>query len=111
MIVCAQAGLGMLMCIDKVSREVIESCPVLGFELQQWIQDVKVFAKSSQNALKDMADRCGVEELNGVCSSLIAADAKGSDISYPLRQQSEAIARASLQPAAAKRRRTADHSV
>src|SRR5262249_61097696 len=43
------------------------------------------------SALKEMADRCGVEELSGVASTLIACEAKGSDIGYPLKQQSEAI--------------------
>jgi tight adherence protein C len=91
MIVCAQAGLGLLMCIDKVSKEVADSCPYLSAEFQQLIQDVKIFAKSVGNALKDMGERCGVEELSAVASSLIASEAKGSDISYPLKQQSEAL--------------------
>lgn len=91
MIVCAQAGLGLLMCIDKVSKEIADSCPYLSAEYQQLIQDVKIFAKSVGNALKDMGERCGVEELSAVASSLIASEAKGSDISYPLRQQSEAL--------------------
>ncbi len=91
LIVCAQAGLGLLMCIDKVSKEVEESCPYLSAEFKQLIQDVKIFAKSVGNALKDMGERCGVEELTAIASSLIAAEAKGSDISYPLRQQSEAL--------------------
>jgi tight adherence protein C len=91
MVVCAQAGLGLLMCIDKVSKECADTCPHLCFEYEQMLQDVKIFAKSIPNALKDMGDRCGVEELTSVCSSLIAADAKGSDISYPLRMQAEAL--------------------
>jgi tight adherence protein C len=91
MIVCAQAGLGLLMCIDKVAKECWETCPYICFEYDQMLQDVKIFAKSTSVALKDMGDRCGVEELNAICSSLIAADAKGSDISYPLRMQSEAL--------------------
>lgn len=91
MVVCAQAGLGLLMCIDKVSKECKDTCPNICFEFEQLLQDVKIFAKSVPNALKDMGDRCGVEELTGVCSSLIAADAKGSDISYPLKMQGEAL--------------------
>ena len=91
MIVCAQAGLGLLMCMDKVSKECADSCPTLCFEYQQMLQDVKIFAKQTGIALKDMAERCGVEELSAIVSSLIAADAKGSDISYPLRQQAEAL--------------------
>jgi tight adherence protein C len=91
MIVCAQAGLGLLMCIDKVSKECSDSCPYISAEYNQLLQDVKIFAKSISNALKDMGERCGVEELSAICSTLIAADAKGSDISYPLKQQGEAL--------------------
>lgn len=91
MVVCAQAGLGLLMCVDKVSKECVDSCPYLCSEFEQMLQDVKIFAKSVPTALKDMGDRSGVEELIAVASSLIAADAKGSDISYPLRMQAEAL--------------------
>ncbi len=91
LIVCAQAGLGLLMCVDKVSKEVSDSCPVLSQELKQLINDVKIFAKSVPHALAEMGERCGVEELINMAASLIAAETKGADISYPLRQQSEAL--------------------
>lgn len=91
MVVCAQAGLGLLMCMDKVQKECWETCPNICFEFEQLLQDVKIFAKSVPNALKDMGERCGVEELSGICSALIAADSKGSDISYPLKMQGEAL--------------------
>ena len=91
MIVCAQAGLGLMLAVDKVSKEVIISCPVLAIELQQLIADVKVFAKSVPHAMREMGERCGVDELINMASALIAAEAKGSDISYPLRQQADAL--------------------
>jgi tight adherence protein C len=91
LIVCAQAGLGLLMAVDKVSRETGDSCPILAVELGQLINDVKVFAKSVPVALRDMGERCGVSELISMSSALIAAEAKGADMSYPLRQQGEAL--------------------
>lgn len=91
LIVCAQAGLGLLMGVDKVGREIGESCPILSVELQQLIQDVKLFAKSVPIALKEMGERCGVDELVNLASALIAAEAKGADISYPLKAQGEAL--------------------
>ncbi len=91
MIVCAQAGLGMMLAIDKVSKEVHMSCPILSVELQQLISDVKVFAKSVPHALREMGERCGVDELINMASALIAAEAKGADMSYPLRQQASAL--------------------
>lgn len=91
LIVCAQAGLGLLMAVDKVSKETGDSCPILAIELQQLINDVKVFAKSVPIALRDMGERCGVDELISMSSALIAAEAKGADISYPLKQQGGAL--------------------
>ena len=91
MIVCAQAGLGLLMAVDKVSKEVGDSCPILALELAQLINDVKVFAKSVPHALREMGERCGVDELINMASALIAAEAKGADISYPLQQQADAL--------------------
>lgn len=91
LIVCAQAGLGLLMAVDKVSKETQETCPILSVEMQQLINDVKIFAKSVPIALREMGERCGVDELIAMASALIAAEAKGADISYPLRQQGEAL--------------------
>ena len=91
LIVCAQAGLGLMLAVDKVGREVEESCPILCTELQQLIQDVKIFAKSVPIAMREMGERCGVDELISMASALIAAEQKGADISYPLKQQGEAL--------------------
>lgn len=91
LIVCAQAGLGLLMAVDKVSKEVSMSCPILSVEMAQLINDVKIFAKSVPHALREMGERCGVDELINMASALIAAEAKGADISYPLRQQADAL--------------------
>ena len=91
LIVCAQAGLGLMMSVDKVSKETVESCPILAIELQQLIGDVKNFAKSVPIAMREMGERCGVDELISMASALIAAEAKGADISYPLKQQASAL--------------------
>ncbi len=91
LIVCAQAGLGLLMAVDKVSKESKESCPTLAIELEQLINDVKIFAKSVPIAMREMGERCGVDELISMASALIAAESKGADISYPLKQQAEAL--------------------
>ncbi len=91
LIVCAQAGLGLLMAVDKVSKETSKTCPVLAAEMSQLISDVKIFAKSVPISLREMGERCGNEELISMASALVAAEAKGADMSYPLRQQSEAL--------------------
>ncbi len=91
LLVCAQAGLGLLGSIDKVSKETEETCPALASELKQLINDVKLFAKSVPIAMKELGERCGVDELINLAAALIAAEAKGADISYPLKQQADAL--------------------
>ncbi|MBX9952650.1 MAG: type II secretion system F family protein [Candidatus Obscuribacterales bacterium] len=91
LIVCAQAGLGLMMGVDKVSKEIGDSCPILAEEMRQLISDVKIFAKSVPIALREMGERCMVDELINMASALIAAEQKGSDIAYPLKQQAEAL--------------------
>ncbi|HNA71866.1 MAG TPA: type II secretion system F family protein [Candidatus Obscuribacter sp.] len=41
--------------------------------------------------MREMGERCGVDELINMASALIAAEAKGADMSYPLRQQADAL--------------------
>ncbi len=91
LVVCAQAGLSLMGALDKVSKEVFDSCPILCDEMQQLINDVKVFAKSAASGFQEMADRCCVDELTNLAGALLAAENKGADLSYPLKQQAEAV--------------------
>lgn len=91
LVVCAQAGISLMGALDKVSKEVFDSCPTLCYEMQQLISDVKVFAKSAATGFQEMADRCCVDELTNLAGALVAAETKGADLSYPLKQQAEAI--------------------
>ncbi|MCC7531444.1 MAG: type II secretion system F family protein [Candidatus Melainabacteria bacterium] len=91
LVVCAQAGLSLMGALDKVSKEVFDSCPILCYEMQQLISDVKVFAKSAASGFQEMADRCCVDELSNLAGALLAAETKGADLSYPLKQQAEAV--------------------
>jgi len=91
MLVCAQAGVGLLSAIEKISKETEDTCPIISAEMQQLIQEVKVFAKTAGTAFRNMADRCGVDELSSLAAALVAAEQKGADISFPLKQQAQAI--------------------
>ncbi len=91
MVVCAQAGLGLLSCIDKVSRELEKTCPEISGEFRQMLQDISLFAKPTNLALQAMGDRCQIEELSSMISTLISCDSKGAELAYPLKQISTAI--------------------
>lgn len=91
LVVCSQAGLSLMGALDKVGKEAFDACPTLCDEMQQLISDVKVFAKSAANGFQEMADRCCVDELTNLAGALLAAETKGADLSYPLKQQAEAV--------------------
>lgn len=91
LIVCAQAGISLVVAIDKVSLEVADTCPVLCSEFQQLINEIKIFGKTLIPALTELSERCGVEELSNLTSALISAETKGTNISYALQAQAEAM--------------------
>jgi tight adherence protein C len=89
--VCSRAGLGLLAAIDKVAKNLVDTCPVIKEELDQTLADIKVFARPLTVALQDLSKRCGVEELDNLISALVISDQKGSDISSTLQKQSLAL--------------------
>jgi tight adherence protein C len=89
--VCAKAGLGLMACLDRVAKDVGETCPIMKEELDLLLTDCKIFGRPMRMALKDLAERCGVEELENLVAALTIADQKGADISSTLKKQSESI--------------------
>lgn len=83
--VSVEAGLGF----DAALLKVIEkSDNILANEFKKVISETQM-GKTRREALKDMADRLNVEELNAFVNSLIQADTLGISISKVLRIQSQ----------------------
>lgn len=82
--VSVEAGLGF----DAALSKVIEKFKgVLSEEFLRVLQEIKK-GKPRKEALKDLADRCEVEDLSGFISSIIQADQLGVSIGNVLRIQS-----------------------
>jgi len=82
--VSVEAGLGFELALVKVT----ERCPgVLSQELGRVIQEMKL-GRSRREALQDMAERIGAEDLSAFVTSLIQADQLGVGIGNILRVQS-----------------------
>ena len=83
--VSVEAGLGF----DGALTKVIDKMPgPLADEFENVLQEIKV-GKQKRDALRDMSDRIGVQDLSMFVSSIIQADQFGVSIGNVLRIQSE----------------------
>jgi tight adherence protein C len=83
--VCVEAGLGLEAALARVAEKV--SGP-FGEELTLCLREVSM-GKLRREALKEMSDRCGVEDLTGFVNAVIQAEAMGTSIGTVLRVQAE----------------------
>lgn len=83
-----EAGLDFIGAIGKVVEKANPS-PLVE-EFGQLLKEIKVGA-SRQEALREMAARIGMSEINSFVAILISADQMGASIGKILRQQSEQI--------------------
>ncbi|SIT45903.1 Flp pilus assembly protein TadC [Paraburkholderia piptadeniae] len=86
--VCIEAGLGMDAAIVKVSEEIHIKSPKLSEEFQLLTLELRA-GMSRDDALRNMAMRTGVEELNVLVAMLIQAQRFGTSVGDSLRVHSE----------------------
>jgi len=82
---CVEAGLGLDAALARVAEK--SSGPLSG-ELSRMLREVAM-GKLRRDALTEMADRIGVEELSGFINAVIQAEQLGVGISQMLRVQSD----------------------
>lgn len=83
--VSVEAGLGF----DQAMAKVVEKAKgPIAYEFDRTMQEIRM-NKPRQQALRDLAERVGVEDLNTFVSALIQADQLGVSIAKVLRVQSE----------------------
>jgi tight adherence protein C len=83
-----EAGLDFIGAIQKVVEKANPS-PLVE-ELEQLLKEIKVGASRSE-AMREMAARVNLPEVNSFIAILISADQMGASIGKILRQQSEGI--------------------
>lgn len=84
---CVEAGLGLDAALSRVAEH--GQGPLSG-ELQQMLRDVAM-GKLRREALQEMSDRIGVEELSNFIASIIQAEKLGVGIAQVLRVQSDQL--------------------
>jgi tight adherence protein C len=84
LVVCLEAGLGTDAAIARVATDMTLSAPVLAAELQQAARELRAGA-SREDALRAMAHRTGLAELQTLASVLVQAERFGTGIAASLR--------------------------
>lgn len=84
MLVCVEAGMGLEAALDRVGREMTGSHPLVAEMLSQTTLELRAGA-GREAALRNMADRSGVDEIRAFSTLLIQSDKLGSSIATTLR--------------------------
>jgi tight adherence protein C len=90
LVVCVEAGLGLDQAILKTSEELRVTHPDICEELNLVNLELRA-GKPRKEALKNLADRTGVEDINGLVSMLIQTDRFGTSIAQSLRVHSDSL--------------------
>lgn len=104
LVISVEAGLGLDQAIRRVADEVALSCPTLGMEFNLVSLELRAGIPRAM-ALKNLAARCGVEEVGGLVAMLLQADRFGVSVGRSLRVHSDTVRdkrRQQLEEAAAK---------
>lgn len=88
MMVCVEAGLGLDAAFDRVGKQIARAHPELA--LQYGLVSLELRAgKGREEALRNLADRIGLEEIQSFTSLLIQSDRLGTSIAQTLRVYSD----------------------
>jgi tight adherence protein C len=90
LVVCVEAGLGLNQAIVRVAQEINHVSVLLAEELH--LMNLEIRAGRPRNeALRNLSDRTGVEDLRGLVSTLIQAERFGTPIGGALRVHAETL--------------------
>lgn len=90
MTISMEAGLGMDQAITRVAKEVRLQCPVLADELELFTLEVRAGA-NRQTALRNLALRTGVEDIDSLVAMLIQSERFGTSVADALRVHSSTL--------------------
>ncbi|MFK7753462.1 MAG: type II secretion system F family protein, partial [Sedimentitalea sp.] len=84
MLVCVEAGQSLDQSIVRVARELRASYPALADEFEVVAYEMKA-GKEKAVVLRDMGERCGVQDVSSFVTVLIQSAAFGTSIAEALR--------------------------
>jgi tight adherence protein C len=88
LVVCVESGLGLAAAIQRVAEELEVSHPELAFELLLVNAEIRV-GMPRERALKNLADRTGLEDIRGLVALLVQTMRFGTGVADALRVYAE----------------------
>ena len=90
LVVCVEAGLGLNQALVRVAEEIVNVSPVLGEQIQ--LTNLEIRAGTARDeALRNLGERTGVEDVQSFASMLIQTDRFGTSIADALRVHSDVL--------------------
>jgi tight adherence protein C len=90
LVVCVETGMGLNAAINRVAKEIKLSNEVLSEELTILNLEIRA-GKSRQDALRNLAERTGIEDIHSLVTLLIQADRFGTSVAQSLRVFSDSF--------------------
>lgn len=90
MTVCVEAGLGMDAAIGRVGEEMAIKSPIMSEEFRLVGLELRAGA-SRERALRNLAMRTGLEDIDSLVAMLVQADRFGTSVAESLRVHSESL--------------------
>jgi len=90
MVVSVEAGLGLDQAISRVAQELASAYPDLAEELRLINLEMRA-GKPRHEALRNLADRTGVDDLSSLVTMLIQTDKFGTSVAQSLRVHSDTL--------------------
>jgi tight adherence protein C len=88
LVVCVESGLGLAAAIQRVADELDVSHPELAFEMSTVNAEIRA-GVPRENALRNLAERTGLQDIRGLVGLLVQTMKFGTSISDALRVYSE----------------------
>jgi len=88
MVICVEAGMGLDQAINRVGEEMKLSCTPISEEFKMLNMEMRM-GKSRRDALKNMAKRTELDDVNSLVTLLIQTDQFGTSIAQALRVHSD----------------------
>jgi tight adherence protein C len=90
LVVCVEAGLGLNQALVRVSEEIERVSTVLSEQIGLVNLEIRAGTPRDE-ALRNLADRTGLEDIRSLVAMLIQTDRFGTSIAQALRVQSETL--------------------
>ncbi len=90
MVVCVQAGLGIVASLDRVIRNLARTHPILTAEFELTIYEIRA-GKSTAEGLRGLAERTGVSEISALVAMLVQTERFGTSIADTLRAHADSL--------------------